>query len=183
MPQQLLTSRLALRGLRRSDAGPMTLYGSDLRVARMTASIPHPYPPGAAEAFVESVLNGRSDQDPWVMDATRSGGAELVGLITLKRGEGDLSYWVGPPFWNTGYASEALAEVVRHLFEDMGISALSASVFTDNPASRHILEKEGFEMTGTQERFSVARAAMVPEWQLSLSASAWSAMPRRAAFG
>ena len=183
MPETLITPRLSLRPLRGSDAGLMTLYSSDLRVAKMTSSIPHPYPPGAAETYIETVQTGRSDQDPWVMDATRSGGQELVGVITLKAKSGQLGYWVGPPFWNTGYASEAVAEVVRHLFEDSGMDHLNAVVFTDNPASRHVLEKAGFEVTGEEDGFSVARSIGVREWQLSLSRMTWSHTHRAAAMG
>ncbi|MEM6906013.1 MAG: GNAT family N-acetyltransferase, partial [Pseudomonadota bacterium] len=57
--QELRTARLVLRPLRPSDAGPMTLYCGDERLARMTASIPHPYPPGAASAYIDAVTHGR----------------------------------------------------------------------------------------------------------------------------
>ena len=46
---EIRTERLVLRPPRPSDAGPIGHYCSDPRLARMTASIPHPYPPGAAE--------------------------------------------------------------------------------------------------------------------------------------
>ena len=50
------TERLILRPLRRSDAAFLELFGADARVARMTRNIPHPQPPGGAEAFVERAL-------------------------------------------------------------------------------------------------------------------------------
>ncbi len=59
MVETIRTERLVLRPLRASDAGPITLHASDERVARMTAAIPHPYPPGAADAFIEGTLSGR----------------------------------------------------------------------------------------------------------------------------
>ncbi len=49
MVEVIKTERLVLRPLRASDAGPIRLHSSDRRVARMTTSSPHPYPPGAAE--------------------------------------------------------------------------------------------------------------------------------------
>ncbi|MEO0822902.1 MAG: GNAT family N-acetyltransferase [Pseudomonadota bacterium] len=155
------TDRLLLRPLRQSDAGPMTLYSSDPRVARMTTSIPHPYPPGAAEAFIERVHQGRAPERVWAIDATPIGGAELVGVISVKDKAGEIGYWVGPPFWNTGYASEALGGLVARLVEE-GRERLDATVFADNPASAHVLEKIGFAQVGETEHFSSARGEMVP---------------------
>ena len=39
----LATERMTLRPLRRSDAGPMSLYAGDRRVAEMLENVPHPY--------------------------------------------------------------------------------------------------------------------------------------------
>jgi RimJ/RimL family protein N-acetyltransferase len=159
----LATGRLELRPLRPSDAGLIGLYASDARVARMTTSIPHPYPPGAAGAFVAASLSGRRAERTWVMDATPADGAELVGLISVRpAGDGaeEVGYWVGPPFWNTGYASEALAAIVRHRLA-AGVRKLSAHVFDDNPVSARVLVRAGFRPDGARAAHSVARGGMV----------------------
>ena len=53
-----------LRPLRLSDAGLIALYTGDERVARMTRTIPHPLPPGVAEALGISrwTVYARSDR-------------------------------------------------------------------------------------------------------------------------
>ena len=53
---QIAAGRLVLRAARISDTGLFAMYAGDERVARGTQSIPHPLPPGAAEAFVARVL-------------------------------------------------------------------------------------------------------------------------------
>ncbi|MEL6207738.1 MAG: GNAT family N-acetyltransferase, partial [Pseudomonadota bacterium] len=136
------TARLLLRPLRPSDAGPMELYAGDARVARMTTSIPHPYPPGAAAAFIERQGLPGAAERCWVIDGSPIGAAEMMGVVSLKREAGAIGYWVGPPFWNTGYASEALGGLVARLVEE-GRERLDATVFADNPASAHVLEKIG----------------------------------------
>jgi RimJ/RimL family protein N-acetyltransferase len=161
MVETLETERLLLRALRPSDAGPMTLYASDPRVARMTTSIPHPYPPGAAEAYIERIAR-RTAERAWAIDATPCGAAELVGVIAYKPASAEIGYWVGPPFWNTGYATEAVARLVAHLFETEPLAALAASVIADNPASAQVLEKAGFRRVGETTLHSVARGAMAP---------------------
>ncbi|HEU0222687.1 MAG TPA: GNAT family N-acetyltransferase [Paracoccaceae bacterium] len=166
----ILTERMELRPLRTSDAGPISLFAGDVRVARMTTAIPHPYPPGAAEAFIEAALSGRRNERVWVLDGTRSGGSELIGLISARPREGgefEIGYWVGPPFWNTGYASEALAALIRPLFAE-GARRLTASVFQDNPVSAHVIERAGFARIGRGELHSVARGGMVPTWTYAL---------------
>ncbi len=156
-----VTARLRLRPLRRADAAFIALYAGDRRVAWMTASIPHPYPPGSAEAFVDSTLRTRAQV--WAMDHRGSSEGELVGLITLRE-TGEIGYWVGAPFWSTGFATEAVDAVVKTGLA-LGHKRLSARVFQDNPASARVLTKAGFAYLGEGTVFSVARNAVVPGWR------------------
>lgn len=159
----LACGRLALRPLRPSDAGPMTLYAGDRRVAEMLENVPHPYPPGAAAAFIERVLAGATAERVWAMDATPSGGSEFIGVISLRdAGEGAfrLGYWVGPPFWGAGYASEAAAALVDAL-RAAGAARVEARVIDGNEASARVLTNAGLREVGAGEFFSVAAGRMV----------------------
>lgn len=162
MVEKLETERMLLRQPRRSDAGPMTLYAGDKRVSGMTTSIPHPYSQQMADTFIEQILAGNHREDVWAMDAALHGGAEFIGLISLKRDAAEIGYWIGPPFWSTGYASEALEAITAHLMNDRGLAELNASVFFDNPASQQVLRKAGFTETGRTWLYSVARESEVP---------------------
>ena len=165
-PQAVIeTDRFVLRPLRVSDVGLIEHYASDKRVATMTTSIPHPLPPGAAASFVDRALAPDRDEDVWAMDGTASGGAEVMGLITLERvdrNQSEVGYWVAPPFWNTGLASDAVQALV--LANPLGSKTIFASVFQDNPASARVLTHCGFEYIGDAEAFSVARNATVQTW-------------------
>ncbi|KUF11411.1 GNAT family N-acetyltransferase [Pseudoponticoccus marisrubri] len=159
------TERFDLRPLRRSDMGLLAHYAGDERVARMTTSIPHPLPPGASEAFVDRALAPDRVEDIWAMDGTKVGGSELMGVIALKRmdrNQSEVGFWVAPPHWNTGLASEAVRALVEA--NPMGNATMFASVFQDNPASARVLVNCGFEYIGDAESFSVARHAKVPTW-------------------
>ncbi|MEM6376305.1 MAG: GNAT family N-acetyltransferase [Pseudomonadota bacterium] len=154
-----------LRALKASDAGLMTLYCSDLRISGKTTSIPHPLPPGAAEAFIERARQADDPEDVWAMDASRFGGAELMGLISLERMEGsqsEIGYWVAPAFWNTGVASAAVAALLKA--NPQKARTIFASVFQDNPVSARVLTNCGFDYVGDAESYSVARASKVPTW-------------------
>ena len=163
----LTTERLLLRPLQRSDKGLLEFYAGDARVARQTTSIPHPLPPGAADAFIDRALSPKRREDIWALDGTRTGLGELVGVIGLERMEdasaqSEIGYWVAPAFWNTGLASEAVTTLLAA--NPHGAATVFASVFQDNPVSARVLTNAGFEYLGDAEAFSVARGAPVATW-------------------
>ena len=163
LPDRIETERLTLRRPRPSDAGPMSLYAGDRRVAEMLTRVPHPYPPGAAEAFIERALGDKLSEHLWIMDAGKIDGPEFIGAISLRpRGEAaTLGYWVGPPFWNTGYASEAAQAVVKAA-RAAGFARLDADSAEGNEASAHVLANAGFAETGKGEEYGVAAGRMLP---------------------
>ncbi|MGC8202347.1 GNAT family N-acetyltransferase [Aliiroseovarius sp. PTFE2010] len=159
------TDRFVLRPMRPSDAGLLSLYAGDERVARNTTRIPHPYPPGAAEAFIARSLELPSGAMTWALDGSAANLSEVLGTISLRpmdRGQSEIGYWVAPAFWGTGIASSAVRAVVSaNPFADQ---TFFATVFQDNAASARVVTNNGFEYLGEAEAYSVARQATVPTW-------------------
>lgn len=163
------TDRMDLRPLRVSDQGLIDVYAGDKQVARMTTTIPHPLPPGATDAFIKSAQAVERTEHVWALDCLKSNGAEVMGLISLKEiadHKVEVGYWVAPPFWNTGIASEAVRTLIDA--NPLNSQVMFASVFQDNPASARVLTNCGFQYLGDAETFSVARNAAVPTWTYSL---------------
>lgn len=157
--------RFTLRPLRRSDAGLMSHYTADKRLAEGTRTIPHPLPPGATEAYIARSLTEKRPDDVWVMDGSAHGLAEVLGVVSLshmERAQSEIKYWVAPAFWNTGLASEAVAAMVAA--NPHKARTLFAEVFQDNTGSARVLTNCGFDYLGDAEAFSVARNTMVPTW-------------------
>jgi RimJ/RimL family protein N-acetyltransferase len=166
----IASDRFVLRPLRRSDAGPIGHWAADHRVARGTRSIPHPYPPGAAEALVARANRDDRTEDVWALDGTAQGLGELLGLIHLARmdrRQSEISFWIAPAFWNTGLASEGVGALIAA--NPHGDEAIFAEVFQDNPGSARVLTNNGFEYLGDAESFSVARGRVVPTWTYALA--------------
>jgi len=153
---------LSLRALRPSDAGPISLFAADRRVAEMTTTIPHPYPPGAAEAFIDGATSGRGAEQVWAIDATPGDGPEFIGVISYREKTREIGYWIGPPFWGTGHATTAVRILCQYLLIDLGMSELNAFVLFDNPASQQVLKKAGFRHVGDTRLYSVARGLEIP---------------------
>lgn len=167
------TERFDLRPLRQSDSGLIDLYAGDERVARHTSSIAHPLPPGSTADYIRRARAEDRVEDVWAMDAARTGGPELMGVIGLKRldrDQSEIGYWVAPAFWNTGLAQEAVAALLQA--NPLGSDTIFASVFQDNPASARVLTNQGFEYLGDAETYCVARRANVPTWTYSLKRGA-----------
>lgn len=162
------TERFDMRPIRRSDIGLIEMYASDPRVAMTTSTIPHPLPPGTIDAFITRAIAEPRDEDVWVMDGLKSGGAEVMGVISLTRldrNQSEVGYWVAPAFWNTHLASDAVQALVTE--NPLGNDAMFASVYHDNPASAKVLTNAGFVYLGDAETYCLARDAAVPTWTYS----------------
>ncbi|MFT6452859.1 MAG: RimJ/RimL family protein N-acetyltransferase [Halocynthiibacter sp.] len=165
LPPVIETDRFVLRPLRASDAGLLSMYAGDERVARFTRSIPHPLPPGSTEAFITRVLAPGNPNQTWALDGSNSDLSEVLGVISLnpmERDQSEVGYWVAPAFWGTGLASGALRAIIET--NPQNSKTLFAEVFQDNAASARVVKNNGFEYLGEAETFSVARNAIVPTW-------------------
>ncbi len=165
-PPVLKTRRLTLRPLRDSDAGLISLYAGDIRIAQHLAIVPYPYPPGAAEAFIERTLRGDSEDVTWAIELDN----ELIGVISITPTDGargNVGYWLAPQLWGAGYTPEALEAVVGFA-RSMGLVGLDAHVHQDNPGSARVLIKEGFDYCGDIDTHSVARNGNVRSWKYRL---------------
>ena len=161
----LIANRFELRPPKPSDKGALELHAGDERVARMTRTIPHPLPPGAADALIERALSSDRVEDLWIMDGTKSGMGEVLGVVGLERmdrSQCEIAYWVVPGLWGTGIATEAVKTILEA--NPLASSTVFAAVFHDNPASARVLTNLGFDYLGDAEYYSVARGAQVPTW-------------------
>lgn len=154
---EIKTRRLKLRPLRMGDSARVARFVGDSGVARMIASVPIPYFPVAAEAWIMT-LAARAPLGRdlvFAVDLTGEGLIGIVGAHASEESRVEIGYWFGRPFWGAGFASEALRG-----FVGCASGPLHASHFIDNPASGRVLEKAGFAYTGeTEQRFSLARGA------------------------
>jgi RimJ/RimL family protein N-acetyltransferase len=160
----LHTERLALRALRPEDAGDLSQLVDDLSVARMTTAIPHPFPAGAADDFIQRMTecDGRRE-GVFAIDVRERGFAGVLGFHPDERGVPEIGYWLGRPYWGCGYMTEAVRAALGWAGGGWGKRYLMSGHFADNPASGAVLIKAGFLYTGdVLPRFSAARGEEAP---------------------
>lgn len=78
---------------------------------------------------------------------------EFLGTVGIhnisqwsKRAE--IGYELHPDFWRKGYTSEAVLEVIKYCFWDLGLHRIGAITFLDNHSSIRLLKKIGFQQEG-----------------------------------
>lgn len=176
------TKRLWLRWPRACDAPAITSFVSLPQVARMTASIPHPYPAGEAERFIMAARTGNANATALVLAITQKGGPrQAIGLISATlAAEMDIEfgYVLAPPVWGKGFASEAVKALVGTVFSLTRANRILANSRANNIASRRVLEKSGFAFVDTGLDFLPARGGLHPCDRFQLDRKTWAASQR-----
>ena len=155
----LATERLLLRGPVIADADRLAELANDLGVAAMTSNMPHPYGLAEAEAFIHRSASRDWNREPgFIIEHRNFGVVGGLGFKTSPAGRAELGYWLGRPFWNRGYATEAARAALDWARRDWRKKLVVAGHFADNPASGQVLCKVGFLYTGeVEQRWSQAR--------------------------
>ena len=150
----LHTERLVLRPFMLEDAPDVQRFAGDRDVASTTSAIPHPYEDGMAEEWI-STHKAKFEKGTGVnlaitlKDTEKLEDTILIGAIDLRIDQtekiAELGYWIGKPYWNCGYATEAAKAIVTYGFDVIGLTNIHAFYFKRNPASGRVLQKIGME--------------------------------------
>jgi len=174
----LETPRLWLRWPRVSDAAAIHRFCSLWEVARYTARIPHPYPPGSAERFVYAARQGNASGRELTLVVTPTRGRkDAIGSISLEKRGADrlaLGFVLAPEVWGKGFATEAAQAMIEAGFALTPAVEILASVQVENAPSKSVLEKCGFMHVGTGTQGAPARGGMVPCHRYRLGREAWT---------
>ncbi len=155
----LYTPRLVLRPFTLDDATRVQLLAGERIIAEMTGHIPHPYHAGVAEDWINTHAGDWKHGDALTLAITLGETGELIGAVSLtlrpefKRAE--LGYWIGVPYWNHGFMTEAARAVLRFAFESLQMQRVYAIHFARNPASGRVMQKIGMQYEGTLRKHFV----------------------------
>lgn len=149
----LETRRLLLRVSQLSDASQIRQLANDRAIADTTMNIPHPYEEGMAEEWISEThtLSEEGTLAPFVIVLKEDD--RVIGAISLKgidhdHSHAELGYWIGRPFWNNGYATEAGKAILNFAFQELGLYRVHAHHLSRNPSSGRVLEKLGMKHEG-----------------------------------
>ena len=142
----LETERLVLRPWALTDAEVFYAFASDPEVGPRAG-----WPPVASlEEARERILEYLRKGGNWAVALRETG--EVIGgtgYFDDPHREPALEskmifYHFSQKHWGHGYAPEAVRELLRYLFEDVGVAMVAVGHFSFNDGSRRVIEKCGF---------------------------------------
>lgn len=153
------TERLIMRRWEESDAEDLYIYASDPDVGPIAGWPPHQNVE-ESHGVIKNVLNGKEAYAICLKEDGKAIGAIELKLnghtdMTEKDDECELGYWLGKPFWGQGLMPEAAREILRHAFEDIGMSKVWCGYYEGNAKSKRVQEKVGFKYQWTTEGVDV----------------------------
>lgn len=153
----LKTERLVLRQLVEADGPRVRELAGDAEIARNTLEIPHPYPEGAAEAWIAAHPELWRQGSEAVFAVTLRDSGLLVGCVGLssmssRHRRADIGWWVGRAYWNRGYCTEAARALLDFAFGPLDLNRVYSSHYARNPASGRVMQKLGMTREGCQRR-------------------------------
>ncbi len=149
----LETPRLLLRRFRQEDVVPMYRnWASDPEVTKFLTWPTHP-----SEEVTDTVIADwvshytQENYYQWAIELKELG--EAIGSIAVVYsndaiGKAHIGYCIGRPWWHRGIMSEALAAVMRHLFDTVGMHRIEAVHDVNNPHSGGVMRKCGMTLEG-----------------------------------
>jgi RimJ/RimL family protein N-acetyltransferase len=187
-PFELQTERLVVRMLERCDVTEFVRYRNLPEVARYQ-DWPLPYTRDLAHQLVDELeqLNGPTPGG-WVQLAVeRADTGRLAGDIAVWLDEPGtfamLGYTLAPEQQGLGFATEAVAAVVDHLFAGgqgrPPVHRVGATLDPANLASARVLEACGFEYIGTARSSALVRGEWTDDARYSLLRPDWEAWKAR----
>lgn len=154
------TARLRLRVLTVADIPDLQRIAGIDQIARNLGSVTAPWPTSDVKGWIhKSRFRGRVGFRLGIETKDRV----LIGSVGLGgEFQPSISYFIDQEYSDQGYASEALQAILSYSFKQFNLTMITADVFIDNPASKRILEKSGFEQCGSEMAQSAARVEPAP---------------------
>jgi RimJ/RimL family protein N-acetyltransferase len=127
-------------------------------VARNILNIPFPYPLSTAVMWIEGQqLSYERGMGAVFALMERSShlliGAAGLGNINREYESAEIGFWIGKPYWNFGYATEAVSSLLGYGFGTLGLNRIQGRHFARNPASGRVMEKCGMKYEGCLRQY------------------------------
>ena len=147
---RIVLKKCVLREWLWEDKVSLIKHANNIKVARVVRDrFPYPYDNAAADSWLNQVTKEKHQTNFAIIVKNKAVGAigfDSEGDIFYRTAE--VGYWLGEDYWGKGIMTEALGAITSYAFSNFDLCRLWAGVFSNNPASVRILEKNGYEFEG-----------------------------------
>lgn len=173
----LQTDRLTLRFPTEADISDIVRLANNPVIAENLATMPHPYGGGDAQKWVmQAGLGGRKSE---FAIFERAGEGRFLGAAGFGNREDEMTeigYWIGEPYWERGFATEATRAVIDFAFETTPHNRLHGVCRVTNEGSRRVLIRCGFQYQRSGMTHCNAVGGPVPVDRYLLERTTWESI-------
>jgi RimJ/RimL family protein N-acetyltransferase len=169
LPVLLKTRRLALREVAETDLAAIHAYESDPAAVRYTL-----HGVRTLEEIRDDVRRSVAacHEEPRLLfdlAMTLAGDNRLIGRCGFRRSlpdprVADLWFMANPRWWGQGYVTEAMTELIRYGFSDLGLHRFQGDCDPRNAASARVMEKLGMVREGHLRENVFAQGEWCDSW-------------------
>lgn len=139
------TKRLVLREFRDEDAQDVYEYASNENVVKYLGFEPHQ----SVEASLDVIQKFYKNANVFAIEYN----GKCIGCIEIRvdllNEVADIGYILNYNYWNQGFLTEALKEIIKYCFDTLKLNRVQASHFVENKASGRVMQKAGMLYEGT----------------------------------
>ncbi len=161
----LTTERLTLKKIQENDAAGLFAVWSDPDVTRFM-NIPAFTGEDQAKEMI-TILAALAKENKALRYTIRmKDSGQIIGscgynVLDFDNQRTELGYELAKGHWGNGYASEAIRELSRYAFTELGLHRIEAKVEPENDNSIRLLQKLGFTFEGTLRDAEKAKGRFV----------------------
>ena len=149
---QLETKRLILRKILPSDSSDVYDYSSRKEVPEFLLWYPHPnieY----SERYTEQLQEQYRAGDFYDWGVVLKSNEKMIGTcgftsFDIQNNRGEIGYVLNPDYCGSGYATEAVNEVMSFGFNKLNLNRIEAKYMIGNDRSRKLMERCGMKFEG-----------------------------------
>ncbi|MBK7636017.1 MAG: GNAT family N-acetyltransferase [Saprospiraceae bacterium] len=128
----LRTESLKFRQLTVDDFEAIVELANNRNISQQIVNIPYPFQEFNAVHRLSYVVDGFKTRQRFVFAIVRKENDKFIGEISINirnnTDDAEIGYWIGEPYWNNGYGSEAIAGISKFAFEILKLKILFATV-------------------------------------------------------
>jgi ribosomal-protein-alanine N-acetyltransferase len=157
----LKTDRLVIRKLTANDAEAIFEFTSKKETSDFLTWEPH-VDIRVTRDFISALLKKyrNNEASQWGLELGAEG--KIIGIAGFisyfpEHLKGEVAYVLSPAYWNKGYMTEALSEIIRFGFVNMKLNRIEAKCEIDNFGSERVLQRCGMKCEGVSYSYLIRK--------------------------